>query len=185
MIAWRPGERPRGLCVDIRDTADHPWCRLSPDYQHGQIPVPGITGMYSETVRGCAEGLKVTAKPGFPGRINPGYFGGPGRARELRTGEHVQGWRYRSRNVSIRDARLNIEIPAYLWVLKNPAANLVTQLRRLSRDQPCGMTVWDGIDNIDLSDPAPLSYAALFCAYINDDIGNFRAGTFVSTPGCL
>jgi hypothetical protein len=162
--------------VDMRSCAEPPWHRLSPDYQHGQIPVTGCAGMYADTCRGVFEGLKLTGRAGFTSHINIGYFKGPGRVRTLRTGEHLNGWMYRGRAVGLEGARLQIEIPTYQWLLNNRVPELVAKLRTLSATQ--NVWLWDDNQNINLNDAAPLSYAALLCAVLRDDVRSFRNQTF-------
>ena len=62
MIVWcaePPADEPS---LDVSINAEIPWQQLSADYQHGQIPVPGMYGMHGETVTGIMESLKEQPK---------------------------------------------------------------------------------------------------------------------------
>ena len=54
---------------DVSSYADEPFCRLSPMYVHGGIPVPGMAGITSDTVEGIWQGLKL-----IRGKTAPRYF---------------------------------------------------------------------------------------------------------------
>jgi hypothetical protein len=163
MIGWSPGPRD-GLVIDIRSEAEPPWNRLSPDYQHGQVPIPGISGMYSDCVTGVMEGLKLVGPVGQAGKINPGYFVGPGRPRDIPPGSWFLGYGLAGRRVDLGTARRQILVPSYRWILWNKCYDLVAKLRELGQHQD----VWihDGIPNHDLDDPAALSCAFLLVEFL-------------------
>ena len=133
MIVWRPEKPPNAKAIDISTDAEIPWDRLSPTYQHGQIPVPGLHRMFTESVQGAFEGLKLIGKIGQPGKINPGYFTGPGRVRELKNKEWLVGWSYHGLRVSLPDAYRYILIPTYLWMLQNKAYAVLARLKQIGR----------------------------------------------------
>jgi hypothetical protein len=62
--------------------------------------------------------------------------------------------------LSYRDARFQIYLPAYLWVLENKLRTHVTELQRLLAAQP--LVLLDYETNADVNDLSrPLSHAAL------------------------
>jgi hypothetical protein len=165
--------------IDIRPEADQPFCRLGFDYQHGGIPIPGLAGMFSESITGVLEGLKLVGRHGKPGKINPAFFSGPGRTRELRSGQWCSGYLYRGRSLGLVDARRNLLIPAYLWVLSNRAHAIIQRLHRERETQAIGL--YDGRDSSDILSPEPLSAAAVLAAYLNGELQGLRAGFVLHT----
>lgn len=158
-------DEPGTHVIDIRAGAEQPYCRLSPDYQHGMIPIHCLTGMYSETVTGLMEGLKLIGKHGRPGHINVGYMVGPGRIRETQEGEWLRGYSYMGRSVGIAEARRRMMIPAYLWVLTHRVGNVVALLQREARHRTVGL--YDALKSTDIESSEPLSTAALLTANLN------------------
>ena len=82
--------------------------KLSPFYPHGRIPVPGASDMYSDSVEGIWQGLKVIG-----GDTDFSYFSGKGRKRRGRP----EGHRFGDRLLGYVEARRMIYIPSYryLW----------------------------------------------------------------------
>lgn len=175
MIVWRPSRPDAAIpSIDVSDSGDPPWERLSPNYQHGQIPVPGMPRMFTECVQGAMEGLKLIAERGRPGKINPGYFVGPGRGRGVKDGEWMLGWSYEGRRVSLPEARRLIFVPAYIWTLQNKTHGVLARLKLLGRkyaEDGVDLVVYDGVSGDDLDDyETPLSAAAVLVAYANGQL---------------
>lgn len=172
MIVWGP-KRPEGgtPSVDISEDAEIPWNRLSFGHQHGQIPIPGLRRMFAECVQGAFEGLKLIGKTGQPGKINPGFFVGPGRERELGDEEWLLGWSYEGRRVSLPEARRLIVIPTYVWTLQNKAYAELARLKMIGRmhdDDDRDLVIYDGVAGDDPDDfEKPLSAAAILVSYVN------------------
>ncbi len=102
---------PAGSVVfDVSSYADAPYCTLSPIWPHGGIPVPGMSGMTSDTIEGVWQGLKV-----IRGDIAPRYFQGAGRKR----GGKPAGHRLGRRLLKLVEARRQIYQVTYEWVLDN------------------------------------------------------------------
>lgn len=165
MILWAPGEPDTGKSINVSATAKEPWNRLSQEYQHGQIPVPGMKGMYSECVMGIMEGLKLIGPQGKRGKINTGYFTGPGRVREVKEEEWMLGWSLDGLRFSIYEAQRYILIPSCQWVLDNKSYSLVAKLRKLGSQGD--ITVYDGVPSDDPADDSPLSPAAILARHCN------------------
>ena len=176
MLLWSPSKPEDGPSIDVSAGADPPWNRLSADYQHGQIPVPGMKGMYSETVRGLLEGLKLIGRRGRRGRINTAFFSGPWRPREPKDGEWELGYSLDGRRVGPSDANVLVFIPSYVWMLENKAYAVVAALRQLARhheERGESLYVHDGLENGDAYDPRPLSSAAILAAFVQDNLAEF------------
>lgn len=170
----RARDEPGVDVIDMRVEAEQPFCRLSFDYQHGQIPVPGLKNMYAESVTGAFEGLRLIGKVGQPGKINCGYFVGAGRPRELKSGEWCAGHSYRGRSVNLSNARRYILVPAYLWVLANKVPGVTAKVMKQASLRTIGL--YDGYVSADLNAEAPLSAAAIMAAYLNGALNDLLSG---------
>jgi hypothetical protein len=169
MIGWTPEHRKELRIIDIRIKSDPPWNRLAPEYQHGQIPIPGISGMYAESVTGVMEGLKLVGPRGQPGKINTGYFAGPGRLRAIKKDEWLLGYNLEGRRIDLGEARRKILIPSYHWILWNRCHDLVANLRIMGQDQD--LWIFDGISNQDLDEfQADLSVAFVLVSFLKQDL---------------
>ena len=63
------------------------------------------------------------------------------------------------------DARMQVYVPAYKWVLENKVQNQINKLREWSQDRV--VVLLDYNTNEDLTDPnKPLSHAVMVKAYI-------------------
>lgn len=160
--------------IDISLAGEFPFTTLSFDYQHGGIPVPGMSGMYSESVTGTMEGLRLVSRRGYPGKVNFGYFVGPGRDRPLKTDQWCPGYSYRGRCIDLAEARRRILIPAYLWVLSNKAASALTKIKKASDSND----VWihDGRVSADIQAAERLSAAAVLVAHLNGQLQQLQDG---------
>jgi len=160
--------------IDMRFNARQPYCRLNFDYQHGQIPVPGLRGMYAESVTGILEGLRLVGPTGRPGKVNCGYFVGAGRPRPLKTGQWCSGYSYKGRAVNLAEARRLLIIPSYQWVLANKVQAVVAKISKLARVRAVGL--YDGYGSADLHVDARLSAAAVLTAYLNGELRQLLQG---------
>ena len=50
---------PNAIIIDVTSRGEEPWIRVSPFYPHGGIPVPFSESMFSASVEGVWQGLKV------------------------------------------------------------------------------------------------------------------------------
>lgn len=105
------GYLPSGsLVIDVSSYADDPLCTLSPMWPHGGIPVPGLSGVTSDSVEGIWQGLKV-----IRGKTAPRYFSGRGQKR----GGKPAGHQFGKKLLKIVEARERIYRPSYEWMLAN------------------------------------------------------------------
>lgn len=160
--------------IDMSHNGEHPFCMLSFDYQHGQIPVPGLNGMFAESLGGMMEALKLTGRRGMPGKVNLGFLIGPGRERKLKPDQWCTGYLYRGRSVDLVEARLRILIPSYLWVLSHKAGAAVAKVRKRSKSSD--LWLYDGHESADIRAPARLSAAATLAAYLSGQLQPFQEG---------
>lgn len=155
------------IIVDVTSKATDDLVRLSPFYPHGGIPVPFSSGCTSMSVEGIWQGLKVFEHYGIDVQMfrnatmknlkrTVRRFGKPLGHRKGVTGNEL---------LNYIDARMQIYVPAYKWVLENKAHEQVNKLREWSKDKT--LILLDYNTNEDIADPStPLSHAAMIKAYI-------------------
>jgi len=101
--------------------------------------------MYADCVTGVMEGLKLIGPKGKPGKINTGYFSGPGRARIPTDKEWMLGYLFEGRRIDFQEAWDLVFVPSYRWVLWNKCPDLVGNLKKISKDSD--LWIWDGNEN--------------------------------------
>ena len=155
------------IIIDVTSKAQDDMVRLSPFYPHGGIPVPFSPGCTAMSVEGIWQGLKVFERVGIDVQMfrnatmknlkrTVRRFGKPLGHRKGVIGTEL---------LSYLDARLQIYVPAYKWMLENKAQAQVDKLRELSNKQT--VILLDYNTNEDIADPStPLSHAAMVKAYI-------------------
>jgi hypothetical protein len=159
---------PAGSAVfDVSSYAEEPYCRFSPMWVHGGIPVPGMPGETSDTVEGVWQGLKV-----IRGKTALRYFRGPGAKR----GGKPSGHQFGTREIGIVEARRLIYVPTYEWVLEHCIdPELIGRFVDAAR---AGVVqhFHDVGDNGDPNDPdQPLAHAAVLVRYLNRKCAEERA----------
>jgi hypothetical protein len=158
---------PCALIVDVTSKGDEPWVRFSPFYPHGGIPVPNSPGTFAMSVEGLWQGLKVFENEDIdPSRWQIKDMKGIKRAGKKRG--KVLGHRFGVKSdvlLAYRDARYQVYLPAYRWVLKNKLLKEVESLRdEVSRRS---LVLLDYETNGDVEDLSrPLSHAALIRLYL-------------------
>ena len=157
---------PNAVIVDVTSQATDGLVRLSPFYPHGGIPVPFSEGYTAMCVEGIWQGLKVfeTADVDVNMFANDTMknikrtvrrFGKPLGHRKGVKGTELLGY---------IEARKQIYLPAYKWVLENKVANIIERLREASKTET--IVLLDYTTNCDIDNPKiPLSHAFLIKAY--------------------
>jgi hypothetical protein len=160
---------PGALILDMTSRAEEPWVRFSPFYPHGDIPVPNSPGLVGQSVEGLWQGLKVFEHEDVdPSRWEIADMRGIKRAGAKRG--KILGHRLGPGSevlLGYREARYQIYLPAYLWVLEHRLQAEVEQLRREWADRPLVLLDYEtnrDVDNLS----RPLSHAALVKAYLED-----------------
>jgi hypothetical protein len=160
---------PGALILDVTSKGDEPWVRFSPFFPHGGIPIPHSPGLAAQSVEGLWQGLKVFEKEGIDPRkwavTNLSGIKRSGRSRGAVLG-HQFGVGSKQM-LGYLEARLQIYLPAYRWVLENKLTEQVEQLRSLHAEQT--VVLLDYETNSDVNDlSSPLSHAALVKHYLED-----------------
>ena len=162
---------PDAMIIDVTSHAVDEFVMFSPFYPIGGVPVPFTEGLVAVSVEGIWQGLKVFEDAD----IDTSFFS----KREMKNlkrstrkygiclghrkgvhGEELLGY---------IEARKQIYLPCYKWVLENKLKKLVTAIRIISKNKP--VVLLDYNTNPDVNNPKKaLSHASLIKAYIE---GNF------------
>ena len=158
---------PDAILADVTSGAKDGLVKLSPFYPHGGIPVPFSEGYTATCVEAIWQGLKVFESCDVDVQMFQNdtmknikrtvrRFGKPLGHRKGVNGTELLGY---------IEARKQIYIPTYRWVLENKVAHIIERLRSASNE---GKTIvlLDYDTNADVEDPKkPLSHASLIKAY--------------------
>ena len=157
---------PNAILADVTSSAKDGLVKLSPFYPHGGIPVPFSVGYTATCVEAIWQGLKV-----FEGcdvdiqmfkndtmkniKRTVRRFGKPLGHRKGVNGTELLGY---------IEARKQIYIPVYRWVLENKVAGIIERLREASMTKTIVLLDFD--TNADVENAKkPLSHASLIKAY--------------------
>ena len=158
---------PNAIIADVTSHAKDSMVKLSPFYPHGGIPVPFSDNMTAECVEAVWQGLKVFESAdvdvsmfqnGTMKNIKRTVrkFGKPLGHRKGVNGMELLGY---------IEARKQIYIPTYKWVLENKVQNIIERLKEASQTKD--IVLLDYNTNCDVDDPKkPLSHAFLVKAYV-------------------
>ena len=152
--------------ADVTSQATDGLVKLSPFYPHGGIPVPFSPGWTATCVEAIWQGLKVFENADvdtemFKNDTMKGLkrtvrrFGKPLGHRRGVNGTKLLGY---------IEARKEIYVPAYRWVLEHKVQSIIERLREASRSRT--IVLLDYATNCDIDDGRkPLSHAYLIKAY--------------------
>ena len=158
---------PDAILADVTSSAKDGLIKLSPFYPHYGIPVPFSEGYTATCVEAIWQGLKV-----FEGydvdvemfkndtmknlKRTVRRFGRPLGHRKGVNGTELLGY---------IEARKQIYIPTYKWVLENKVTNIIERLREASKTKTIVLLDYD--TNADVENARqPLSHASLIKAYV-------------------
>lgn len=158
---------PDAILADVTSGAKDDLVKLSPFYPHGGIPVPFSEGYTATCVEAIWQGLKV-----FEGAdVDTSLFLNDtmkGLKRTVRRFGKPLGHRRGVNGADLLgyiEARKQIYIPTYRWVLENKVASIIERMREASKDKTIVLLDYD--TNIDVEDAKkPLSHASLIKAYV-------------------
>ena len=157
---------PNAIIADVTSKAKDGLVKLSPCYPHGGIPIPFSDGMTATCVEAVWQGLKV-----FEGadvdvemfkndtmknvKRTVRKYGKPLGHRKGVSGEELLGY---------IEARKQIYIPTYRWMLEHKTIEIIERLREASKTKT--IVLLDYNTCCDVDDPKkPLSHAFLVKAY--------------------
>lgn len=157
---------PDAILADVTSWAKDGLRKLSPFYPHGGIPVPFSEGYTATCVEAIWQGLKV-----FEGcDVDTSLFQNDtmkGLKRTVRRFGKPLGHRKGVNGkelLSYIEARKQIYIPTYKWVLENKVSDIIERLREASKTKTIVLLDYD--TNVDVENAKkPLSHASLIKAY--------------------
>ena len=157
---------PDAIIADVTSRAKDGLVRLSPFYPHGGIPVPFSEGYTATCVEGIWQGLKVFESED----IDTSMFRNDtmkGIKRTARKHGRVLGHRKGVHGTEILgyvEAKHQIYIPAYRWMLEHKAMDIIERLRKASETRTIVLLDYNTCCDVD-DETKPLSHAYLVKAY--------------------
>lgn len=166
---------PNAKIVDVTSRATNGLVKLSPFYPHGNIPIPFSENRTAKSVEGIWQALKVFESAD----IDEALFSNDTMKNIKRTvrkyGKPLGHRKGVNGTVLLNyiDARIQIYLPSYLWVLENKVSEIIERLKSASTKED--IVLLDYETNCDVLNPKkPLSHAFLVKAYVE---GNFPTET--------
>lgn len=158
---------PGAILCDVTSKAKDDLIKLSPFYPHGGIPVPFSEGYTATCVEAVWQGLKVFDCSD----VDVNMFSNATMKNIKRTVRKYGvplGHRKGVNGIELLgylEARKQIYIPTYRWVLENKVYGIVEKLRLSTKDKTIVLLDYDtngDVDNVS----RPLSHASLVKAYV-------------------
>lgn len=157
---------PDAVVADVTSQAKDGLVRLSPFYPHGDIPVPFSEGYTAACVEGVWQGLKVFEDED----IDISMFSNDTMKnikRTVRKHGRVLGHRKGVHGTEIlgyMEAKHQIYIPTYRWMLEHKAMDIIERLRKASETKTIVLLDYNTCCDVD-DEAKPLSHAYLVKAY--------------------
>ena len=157
---------PHAVVADVTSQAKDGLVRLSPFYPHGDIPVPFSEGYTAACVEGVWQGLKVFEDED----IDISMFSNDTMKnikRTVRKHGRVLGHRKGVLGTEIlgyMEAKHQIYIPTYRWMLEHKAMDIIERLRKASETKTIVLLDYNTCCDVD-DEAKPLSHAYLVKAY--------------------
>ena len=157
---------PDAVVADVTSQAKDGLVRLSPFYPHGDIPVPFSEGYTAACVEGVWQGLKVFEDED----IDISMFSNDTMKnikRTVRKHGRVLGHRKGVLGTEIlgyMEAKHQIYIPTYRWMLEHKAMDIIERLRKASETKTIVLLDYNTCCDVD-DEIKPLSHAYLVKAY--------------------
>ena len=158
---------PGAILADVTSKATDSLIKLSPFYPHGGIPVPFSGGLTATCVEAIWQGLKV-----FEGSDVDIHLFKNDTMKNIKRSVRKNGKPLGHRKgvngnelLGYIEARKQIYIPTYRWVLENKVSSIIERMREASKTKI--IILLDYNTNQDVDDASkPLSHAFLIKAYI-------------------
>ena len=171
---------PNAILADVTSSAKDGLVKLSPFYPHGGIPVPFSEGYTATCVEAIWQGLKVFESCDVDVQMFQNdtmknikrtvrRFGKPLGHRKGVHGTELLGY---------IEARKQIYIPTYKWVLENKVAWIIEKLRETSKTKTIVLLDYDTNSDVENA-KKPLSHASLIKAYV-EEIYPYEDSTMVN-----
>ena len=157
---------PGAVIVDVTSKATDGLVKLSPFYPHGDIPVPFSQGYTATCVEAVWQGLKVFEDEDVDVKLFQNDTMKDIK-RTVRKHGRVLGHRKGVHGTEILgyvEAKHQIYIPAYRWMLEHRAMDIIERLRKASETKTIVLLDYNTCCNVD-DETKPLSHAYLVKAY--------------------
>ena len=158
---------PDAMIIDVTSNAKDEFIKLSPFYPHGGIPVPFMEGKKASCVEAIWQGLKVFENAD----VDLSLFRNntmKNLKRTVRKFGKPLGHKKGTELLGYIEARKEIYIPSYYWMLENICEDLVKKIRIIGKCKTVVLLDYDTNENVD--DPKkPLSHASLIKRYIEEN----------------
>ena len=158
---------PDAILADVTSSSPNDLKKLSPFFPHGDIPVSFSDGYTATCVEAIWQGLKVFESCD----VDTSLFGNDtmkGLKRTVRKYGKPLGHRKGVNGTELLgyiEARKQIYIPTYKWVLENKVPQIIERLREASKTKTIVLLDYD--TNADVENAMkPLSHASLIKAYV-------------------
>ena len=158
---------PDAILADVTSSSPNDLKKLSPFFPHGDIPVSFSEGYTATCVEAIWQGLKVFESCD----VDTSLFGNDtmkGLKRTVRKYGKPLGHRKGVNGTELLgyiEARKQIYIPTYKWVLENKVPQIIERLREASKTKTIVLLDYD--TNADVENAMkPLSHASLIKAYV-------------------
>lgn len=157
---------PDAVVADVTSQAKDGLVRLSPFYPHGDIPVPFSEGYTAACVEGVWQGLKVFEDED----IDISMFSNDTMKNIKRTvRKHGRVLWHRkgvlgTEILGYMEAKHQIYIPTYRWMLEHKAMDIIERLRKASETKTIVLLDYNTCCDVD-DETKPLSHAYLVKAY--------------------
>jgi hypothetical protein len=156
--------------IDVTSKGPDPWQRFSPFFPHGGIPMIDSPGYFAMSVEGLWQGLKVFESEGVDKqRLYKTTM--KGLKRTVRKYGPVRGHQKGLNSeelLTYREARIEIYLPAFKWVLDHKLGAELKELTRLGKMRT--VLLLDYETNCDVEDLSkPLSHASLVKARLDGE----------------
>lgn len=157
---------PNAIIADVTSQAKDGLIKLSPFYPYGCIPIPFSKGYTAYSVEGIWQGLKVFENEDIDTSV---FYNDTmkGIKRTVRKHGRVLGHRKGVHGTEILDyveAKHQIYIPTYRWMLEHKAMDIIKRLRKASETTTIILLDYNICYDVD-SETKPLSHAYLVKAY--------------------
>ncbi|MBE6272783.1 MAG: hypothetical protein E7097_02685 [Bacteroides sp.] len=158
---------PEAILADVTSKATDDLVKLSPFYPHGGIPVPFSEDLTATCVEAIWQGLKVFED----NDVDIHLFKNDTMKnikRSVRKNGKPLGHRKGVNSNELLgyiEARKQIYIPTYRWVLENKVSSIIERMREASKTKTIILLDYNTNQNVDDASK-PLSHAFLIKAYI-------------------
>ncbi|MHC4662780.1 MAG: nicotinate (nicotinamide) nucleotide adenylyltransferase [Planctomycetota bacterium] len=157
-----PDDKVEGTKINLSGS-EKEFAALSPRAPHGRIPVPGMEGIYADSVEGIWEGLKL-----IHGRIDTRFF--ESQERKRRAHGRIEGHKFGDETLDYVEARKIIFRPSYLHTVKTNCNELVDKLVGRFKEGEV-IFLHDDSSNPDIENTfSTLSHAAILVEYLNKEV---------------